>query len=216
MIEIDAYPGRTFKGVVTEIANSARVSGAGTQEQVTNFPVKIRVEDPHNLLAGGSGPQAGQISNEEVPVGEDPTPNFRPGMSGTVDIYTQTVFEAVVVPIQAVTVRDMNQRKPKGDEEGEEGEEAAEETEAAEPEVEETYTEDLRTVVFLYENDEARMVEVETGISDDSFIAIRTGLEGDEKIIIGPYRSVSRTLQDGAMVRLDEGGPGRPPFAQNN
>ena len=217
MIEIDAYPGRTFKGVVTEIANSARVSGAGTQEQVTNFPVKIRVEDPHNLLAGGSGPEAGQISNAEVPVGEDPTPNFRPGMSGTVDIFTQTVFEAVVVPIQAVTVRDMNQRKPKGDEEGEEGEEPegdAEESEGAEPEVEETYTEDLRTVVFLYENDEARMVEVETGISDDSFIAIRTGLEGNERIIIGPYRAVSRTLNDGATVRVDGGG--RPPFASNN
>ena len=74
------------------------------KKQVTNFPVKIRVEDAHNLLSAINGAQAGQLTNEEVPIDEDPAPNFRPGMSGTVDIYTQTVFEAVVVPIQAVTV----------------------------------------------------------------------------------------------------------------
>ena len=59
------------------------------------------------------------------------------------------------------------------------------------------------------------MVEVETGISDDTYIAVRSGLEGNERIIIGPYRAVSRTLQEGTTVRIDEGGPGgRPPFAQ--
>lgn len=218
-IEIDAYPGRIFKGIVTEIANSARVSGAGTQEQVTNFPVKIRVEDPHNILAGApGGGSAGQLTNAEIPLEEDTTPNFRPGMSGTVDVFTQTVFEAVVVPIQAVTVRDMNQR-PKSNGEGEEGEEGdveeVEDTEEGEdPEQEETYTEDLRTVVFLFEEGKAKMVEVETGISDDSYIAVRKGLEGNEKIVIGPYRAVSRTLQDGATVREEERRPGRPPFAQ--
>lgn len=216
-IEIDAYPGRTFRGVVTEIANSARVSGAGTQEQVTNFPVKIRVDDPHNILASVSGISGGQLSSNEVPIGDDTTPNFRPGMSGTVDVFTQTVFEAVVVPIQAVTVRDFNQRrKPKGDdtEESEEGAEEVEGDEASGAEEEETFTEDLRTVVFLLDGDKARMVEVETGISDDTYIAIRSGLEGDEKIVIGPYRAVSRTLQDEDLVRVDEEG-GRPPFAQN-
>ena len=225
-IEIDAYPGRLFKGIVTEIANSARVSGAGTQEQVTNFPVKIRIEDPHNILAGVGESSGGTLTNAEVPIEGDNTPNFRPGMSGTVDVFTQTVFEAVVVPIQAVTVRDMNQRRraPEGEGEGEgEGDEDASEEsneteESTEPEAEEVYTEDLRTVVFLFEEDKAKMVEVETGISDDSYIAIRTGLEGNEKIVIGPYRAVSRTLQDGATVRLEErrGQGGRPPFAQNN
>lgn len=224
-IEIDAYPGRTFKGVVTEIANSARVSGAGTQEQVTNFPVKIRVEDPHNILSSSTGVSGTQLSTSEVPVGEDTTPNFRPGMSGTVDVFTQTVFEAVVVPIQAVTVRDFNQQRKRrgGDDEpeGEEekSEEAPEVSEEATEEEEKTFTEDLRTVVFLYDEDnKTRMVEVETGISDDTYIAIRSGLEGNEKIVIGPYRAVSRTLQDGDLVRMDEdGGPGgRPPFAQND
>ena len=220
-IEIDAYPGRMFKGVVTEIANSARVTGAGTQEQVTNFPVKIRVEDPHNILAGNPrGASGGQLTNAEIPIEDDNTPNFRPGMSGTVDIFTQTIFEAVVVPIQAVTVRDINQQ-PKADggdeeEEGNAAEESGDAEETSAPEQEETYTEDLRTVVFLFEDDKAKMVEVETGISDDSYIAVRSGLEGNEKIVIGPYRAVSRTLQDGATVRQEERRPGRPPFAENN
>ena len=223
-IEIDAYPGRIFKGVVTEIANSARVTGAGTQEQVTNFPVKIRVEDAHNILSGAnSDGSAGQLTNAEVPLTEDNTPNFRPGMSGTVDIFTQTIFEAVVVPIQAVTVRDINQKPRGGDEEeGEESEEnnaeeSGEAEESTEARPEQAYTEDLRTVVFLFEEDKVKMVEVETGISDDSYITVRTGLEGTEKIVIGPYRAVSRTLQDGATVRQESNRrPGGPPFAQNN
>ena len=210
-IEIDAYPGRLFKGLVTEIANSARVTGAGTQEQVTNFPVKIRIQDHHNsgsmqmVSAGGGG-----LSNNEVPIPESEAPNFRPGMSGTVDVFTKTVADAVVVPIQAVTVRDFNKIKPKEDEEvaegtGEEGAETVEETEDAD----EIVAEDLRKVVFIMEDGKAKMVEVETGISDDSHIEIKSGLTGGEKVIIGPYRAVSRTLEADDEVREDKkkGGP---------
>ena len=195
-IEIDAYPGRMFKGLVTEIANSARVTGAGTQEQVTNFPVKIRIEDAHNILNAEGEMMGGQLSSEEVPVDADPVPNFRPGMSGTVDVYTQTDFEAVVVPIQAVTVRDYSKVKKKRDSGSEEGEgddegegEGDDEGAAMEEEVveEEAYTEDLRKVVFVFDEGKARMVEVETGISDDTHIAIKKGLEGTER---NHYRSL--------------------------
>ena len=79
VIEIDAYPGRVFKGLVTEIANSARVSAAGTQEQVTNFPVKIRVKDRHNIQAGAVLASAEDVSMEELPPPEEDIPNFRPG-----------------------------------------------------------------------------------------------------------------------------------------
>ena len=106
-IEVDAYPERFFRGVVTQIANSARVTGAGTQEQVTNFPVKIRLLDPHNIDVSGS---TTQISTSETEP-DDPVPNFRPGMSGTVDIFTRTVDDVIAVPIQAVTIRDLNQIK---------------------------------------------------------------------------------------------------------
>ena len=216
-IEIDAYPGRSFRGLVTEIANSARVTAAGTQEQVTNFPVKIRIEDPHNVLSAEGQMGGGQLSNEEVPVDTDPVPNFRPGMSGTVDVYTQTDFEAIVVPIQAVTVRDFSKRKKRNTDGDTEEEGEATDAEQDDDDPEEAVLEDLRKVVFVIEGDKARMVEVETGISDDTHIAIKKGLEGTERIIIGPYRAVSRTLQDDDVVREEgSGGSGRPPFAQNN
>ncbi|MEM8486797.1 MAG: efflux RND transporter periplasmic adaptor subunit [Bacteroidota bacterium] len=210
-IEIDAYPGRWFKGIVTEIANSARVSAAGTQEQVTNFPVKIRIKDVHNNAAGETLAEAQSIAAEEVPVPDEEAPNFRPGMSGTVDVFTRTVSDVVVVPIQAVTVRDFNKKAKRSWEkdDSEEEEEASEEAEDSEvgeegTKSDEPLEEDLRKVVFLFADGEAQMVEVETGISDDSHIEIKTGLMGDEQVIIGPYRAVSRVLQQGEEVRIDD------------
>ena len=215
LVEIDAYPGRMFKGAVTEIANSARVSAAGTQEQVTNFPVKIRIQDRHNILVGDVLASVEDVSAEELPPTEAEIPNFRPGMSGTVDIYTRTVPDAVVVPIQAVTVRDFNALKKNddGEKSSSEGEdtdaEESEETTDSTSEEEDALLEDLRKVVFLFDDGKAKMVEVETGISDDTHIEIKAGLTGDEAVIIGPYRAVSRLLEPDADVRLDNkrGGP---------
>ncbi len=208
-VEIDAYPGRTFRGIVTEIANSARVSAAGTQEQVTNFPVKIRISDVHNSTTGQTMEDARTIASNEVPVPDEDAPNFRPGMSGTVDVFTKTVSDAVVVPIQAVTVRDFNRKRPSwekkpDDEEVAEAEEGEEEATEEEEESDEPVTEDLRKVVFLMADGKAKMVEVETGISDDSHIEIKSGLTGEETIIIGPYRAVSSTLQADDEVREDD------------
>ena len=214
-IEIDAYPGEIFRGLVTEIANSARVEGQGTQEQVTNFPVKIRVQDSHNLSSGSIGKGQG-LSNEEVPIPEAEVPNFRPGMSGTVDIFTHTEFDALVVPIQSVTVRDIN--KAKKEPESESDEEEDKDQEEVETE-EELFVEDLRIVVFVYDEGTARMVEVETGIADDTHIEIKSGLAEGDQVIIGPYRAVSRTLESDATVQLesDRRGPGgRPSFDANN
>lgn len=208
-IEIDAYPDRTFHGVVTEIANSARVSGAGTQEQVTNFPVKVRVLDGYNTdVAASTSPD---VTSAEVPPAPGGSASFRPGMSGTVDIFTKTVAAAVAIPIQAVTVRDFNKVETPGAE-GEAPEPSAEDGEegvvAAGP-----VEEDLRKVVFLVEDGKARMVEVETGISDDTHIEVKSGLAGGESVIIGPYRAVSRTLEPGVVVRIEGPGEGgRKPF----
>ncbi len=90
IIEIDAYLGDEFKGIVTEIANSANSTGVAT-DQVTNFEVKIRIlpESYKHLIAGG---QANSYP-------------FRPGMSATVDIQTHTAHNVLSVPIQAVTTR---------------------------------------------------------------------------------------------------------------
>ncbi len=204
-IEIDAYPDRLFKGVVTEIANSARLLGAGSQEQVTNFPVKIRIIDPHNAEARlAAGNLAGLA--EESPVAED-YPSFRPGMSGTVDIFTETVADVVAVPIQAITVRDFNEvrrieaRQQAGDGESEEGED---EGAAALGSLQD---EDLRKAVFVMdEDDKARVIAVETGIADDRYIAVTEGLAGGEKVVTGPYSAVSRTLRPGTVLKARGGG----------
>jgi HlyD family secretion protein len=81
-VHIDAYPDRTFLGVVERMASRASVQNEGTQQEVTNFEVRIGILRP------------------EVPI--------RPGMSARVDIQTETASHALSVPIQSVTLRDRN------------------------------------------------------------------------------------------------------------
>ena len=91
-IEVDAYLGETFKGVVTEIGNTALNAGMNgfSMDQVTNFSVKVRIA---------------QESYAHLSEGANDTP-FRPGMSATVDILTARVEGALSAPIQAVTSRN--------------------------------------------------------------------------------------------------------------
>ncbi len=191
-IEVDAYPDRTFKGIVTEIANSARIAAAGTQEQVTNFPVKIRILDLHNNRT--SGRDGVDVKSSEVAIASE-TPEFRPGMSGTVDVYTDFEPDCVTVPIQSVTVRDFNRLNEDKEEGSSEERSNGDENEGYLEE------EDLRRVVFTVVDGKASMVEVETGISDDARIQITSGLEGGETVITGPYGSLSRDLKDGQKVQ---------------
>lgn len=85
-VTIDAFPNRTFVGIVIEVANSAELKGTGTQDQSTNFQVKIRL----------AGFQTGEL---------------RPGMSCTAKIETQTKADILTVPIMAVTRRAMENKK---------------------------------------------------------------------------------------------------------
>lgn len=212
-IEIDAYPNREFKGVVTEIANSARTQGAGTQEQITNFPVKIRILAAHNS-AFEQAARDGAIADDETAVNPE-TPNFRPGMSGTVDIFTHTVDGAIAVPIQAVTVRDFaaiaREKSRRGGAEadssanGEDGAASSAPTE-----------EDIRRVVFVMDGTRARMVEVETGIADDTHIVIISGLSNGDKVITGPYSAVSRTLGPDDLVEESSPNARRGPTMATN
>ena len=219
-VEVDAYPERTFQAVVTEIANSARVSGEGTQEQVTNFPVTLRLTSPHNLEAVSQGTAAppsdsaatAGLQKQEIDFGPQAAPTFRPGMSATAEISTQTVPDAIAVPIQAVTVRDFNKVQPQADSTA-----GAAGTEAAASGSSQAGSgrgsngerggggEDLRKVVFLAQDGKARMAEVETGISDDTHIRVRSGLEVGQTIVTGPYRAVSRELSPGMVVRTRGG-----------
>lgn len=190
-IEVDAYPDRSFRGVVTEIANSARIENQGSQEQVTNFPVIVRVLDaPNTDLSAGINEG---LTRSEVPTEAEEAAVLRPGMSGSVDIYTETVEDAVAVPIQAVTVRDLNEVRN------------AEDDTTVQATAEK---EDLREVVFVAEGDSARMVEVTTGISDASHMVVQSGLSGGERVITGPYSAVSRELAPGTRIQTSSGPDG--------
>jgi HlyD family secretion protein len=192
-LEFDAHTDRTFQGRVTEIANSARIENEGSQNEVTNFPVTLRVLGDPN-----TGPAAtrsgGGVTRPEVPTESQQTPVLRPGMSGSVDIYTETVEDAVAVPIQAVTVRDFADVGP----------EASADTAASDAPT----NEDLREVVFVAEADSARMVEVNTGIADDTHMEIKAGLSGNETIITSPYSAVSRELEPGDKIQTKSPGEG--------
>lgn len=171
-IEVDAYLGKKFKGLVTQIANSASNVGTSTAlntDQVTNFIVKIRVLES---------------SYQDI---RTPTLKYplRPGMSASVDIYTEEEKDVIAVPIQCVTVREKNLDKDKD-----------KESTAKEDEFDE--------VVFVMEADTARMVKVVTGIQDDEFIMIKSGISLEDKLVSGPYSEVSKSLKAGEKIKEKE------------
>lgn len=164
-IHIDAFGDKTFRGVVSQIGNSAKTTGLGTQEEVVNFEVKIKLIDVDDKI--------------------------RPGMSCDADIETETKYNVLAVPIQSVTARlTQSQNTKKNDPEN--------------PNVNTKNGKNNKPkeVVFIVDNGKAKMVEVKTGISDDNYIEIIEGLKGGEEVISGPYRAISKELEDGKKVSL--------------
>lgn len=199
IVEVDAYPGKKFKGIVKEVANSATSSTSATStDLVTNFEVKVRIlrESYADLMKG--------LSNKLSP--------FRPGMSGTADIQTDIQHKVLSIPIESVTTRSKDKKnngdKDKADDEnkGEEpppGEEDnAESNSDAKAKKDEDAKDDKKEVVFKIENGKVVMVEVKTGIQDSKYIQILEGVKPGDKIITGPYSAVSKTLKDGDIVEV--------------
>jgi HlyD family secretion protein len=181
LIEVDAYMDQKFKGIVTEIANSSNALGTSI-EQVTNFTVKIRML---------------RESYEKLISDRNPIP-FRPGMSASVDIQTKRVNGVVAVPIQAVTVRSKDStrvKKPNLDDD-ENDREVRVKNEDEEKEHESKPEEKKKELVFIYDKGIARQVEVKTGIQDNDYIQILSGLNKDQEVICGPYSAVSKILKD--------------------
>ena len=178
LIEVDAYLNRKFKGLVTEIATSADITGVSA-EQVTNFEVKIRLlKDSYQDL---------------IPEDKPSYSPFRPGMSTTVDIQTERQQNILTVPIQAVTTRSDSTGKSVASRRNQD------KNTQDDKETKEVVT-DIKEYVFLYEDGNTKMVSVKSGIQDNTNIQILEGLEDGQEIIIGPYRAVSRTLKNGEAV----------------
>lgn len=180
LVEVDAYMDKKFKGIVTEIANSSNSSGISV-DQVTNFIVKIRLlRESYMYLVSPKNP---------VP--------FRPGMSASVDIQTTHVNNVVAIPIQAVTTRNKDSLKTKSNDE-EWKAKVKNENEDKDVKKEEPK---LAELVFVLVNGVAKQKEIKTGIQDNYYIEVKSGLSKGEEIISGPYGAVSKTLRDGTKVK---------------
>lgn len=179
IIDIDAYPEKKFKGIVTSIANSASTSGISA-DQVTNFEVKIKIlaSSYKDLL-------------ENKPLNYSP---FRPGMSATVDIRTKTAFNQLTVPIQSVTTR-MDSTKIK---EKLALSKAMNKTE--DNNKPQTDKEEIIEYVFIYKDGTAKQTKVKTGIQDNNYIVITEGIKENDEVIAAPYRAISKRLKDGDNV----------------
>jgi HlyD family secretion protein len=168
-VTVDALPDRTINGVVIAIAHSAKVNKLGTQDEVTNFEVKIRIVDNDAKL--------------------------RPGMSCNVDIETETHRNVLSVPLQAVTVRDTALNSSPDITESRLTDVTADKNKRA--------AKRPPAVVFINDNLKAKMVRVETGLSDRGYIEIKSGLTEKSTVISGSFQAVSRDLKDGDLIMVD-------------
>ncbi len=176
-IEIDAYPDTVFRGEVTEIGHSARISGFGTQDQVTNFLVKVKLLDD--------------------------VPSIRPGMSASVDITTDSRLDALSVPIQAVVMREEKEDTLAAKEEQKEGALASADTPPKKGNKKAKKEKKEMEGVFVVKEGRAKFVEVKTGIADQQNIEIVSGISEHDMVVIGTYK-ILRTLKDGDKVKVTE------------
>jgi HlyD family secretion protein len=186
-VKIDAYGDRKFNGTVAQIANTGKTTGAGTQEEVTNFEVKIDIDNENLLL--------------------------RPGLSCTAEIETNKVKDAVAVPLQSVTIRtgdsnlspeEIEKRKEKlaARDKGDNNAEVTSDRQEKQAQKEEH--EKLSKVVFLKDRAKAHMVKVTTGIADDTYMEVKSGIKPGDEVISGTYSAISRKLKEGAKVTYDK------------
>lgn len=172
IVEVDAYLKREFKGLVTEIANSAE--STLTADQVTNFKVKVRIlpESYQDLVQG-------------KPESYSP---FRPGMTATVDIITNKKKDIIGVPISAVVIKTDTSSTKKS-------------YKSKQKPI--TESDEKFECVFVNNKGKATLRVVETGIQDDSNIEIINGLKDGDEVITGPYTLVTKSLNSGDKVSVE-------------
>ncbi len=175
-IEIDAFADRKFKAQVVEVARNATIKNPGTEQEVTTFVVRLALTD--------------QVTGA------------LPGMSAQASVSTDTRAGAVVVPIQAVTVRSDKELAAVGGSPEKTTPQPPQQPQAAAGK--KAKKEKLQKVVFVVVNGEAKAKPVETGLASDTEIEIVSGLAEGDVVVEGPYRVLSRELADGKKVKLDE------------
>jgi HlyD family secretion protein len=174
MVEVDAYLGKKFRGIVTEIANSANVTGVAS-DQVTNFDVKILLLESsyHDILKPG----------EKTP--------FRPGMTATVEIQTETRLNVLSIPIQAVTTRSDSVLRT----------EAGKDSSLFIVPAEVTDKEQVE-IVYIPVKGKAGARVLKTGVQDNNYIEIISGLTEGEEVVAAPFAAVSKKLKIGSPIEI--------------
>ena len=172
-IEVDAFLGKNFNGVVTEIGSSANVVGTNA-DQVTNFTVKVRISP---------------ASYKDLLIKTAANPNpFRPGLTATVDINTNHV-SGLAVPIQSVTTRQEKKKMPANAG-------APQDTDSNKPKI----SAPVKEYVFVYSKGKVKQVLVTTGIQDDTYIQVFSGLKSGDEVVSAPFATISKLLNDNMVV----------------
>jgi len=179
-VRVDAYPDRTFKGVVTEIANSAKFNATQNMtEQVTNYVVKIRLD---------------RESYADLITAQRKNP-FLPGMTASADIKTLSKKQVVALPIAALTNRNPYALSNEGSE-----------TAATAPSKSNENSDKVfipgKTYVFVLDNNKVKAIEVTTGIQDIDYFEITKGLKAGDKVISEPAMAIAKTLIEGEIVKV--------------
>jgi HlyD family secretion protein len=173
-VEVDAYPGRKFKGIVTQIANSSKTITAST-DQVTNFEVKIFIQpESYADIAGNNNP-------------------FRPGMSAAVYIQTETRHNVLAIPIQCVTTRTDLAPTPETD--------SSAQSVQPVPTADITGADYVERVFIIQPDETVTAVAVKTGLQDNTHIEITEGLTDSLRVVTGPYSMISKRLKNGYKVK---------------
>jgi HlyD family secretion protein len=171
-IDVDSYPERKFTGVVTQIANTATSRGLGTQDEVTNFQVRILINTPPGI-------------------------DFRPGMSMSADIETETHANVLAVPIQSVTVRmPKEEKKP----------EAVQDAGGVKLDTKKTTKKEedkLEEVIFVVADGKVKTIPVKRGLSDDTYVEVKGEKLDSAEVVSGPFKAINRDLEVGSAVKVE-------------
>ncbi len=181
-IDVDAYANQNkrFKGLVTNIANTAKDKLSA--DAITEFEVRI-------LILSTSYDDLSKKGNKYP---------FRPGMTASVEILTNKKSNVMSVPLAAVTTRNPNELK----EEEQKENDGPSNNRATDDKKDLNKKKEDKIVVFVNNGGTAKMMEVKTGISDYDNIEILTDLKDSTEVVIGPFLAVSKRLKDGDKIRL--------------
>ncbi|MFM9075574.1 MAG: efflux RND transporter periplasmic adaptor subunit, partial [Bacteroidota bacterium] len=186
IIEVDSYAsqGKQFKGIVTNIANTAKDKLSA--DAITEFEVRILILPTSyaDLVKKGI----------RYP--------FRPGMTASVEIMTNRKDNVLMVPLSTVTTRNPDEVSEEAGEGKEQPAETSNRAEEKQSGISKKKADKI--VVFVKEGGVAKMTEVKTGISDYDNMEIVSGLKTGQEVISGPFSAVSKRLKDGDKVKLKE------------